>query len=232
MNILDRFFKLAGMVIAASLDLAVGSLIVAIVVNVFSVLGHHIIAPWYYYIIGALVGLFPDLDIFTSYNVMSGGVYQKKHHHEKIPHYPLLVLPAVFFAGGLLITMCNYASAPIFWLTVVESCLLWHYLHDSKWTGGHGINWLYPFSRIGIFNREDEYNKWLHGEILRPSFKTAVGVVFVAIIICVVVIQYTIQYSHSLLIGVALGSIILISVNAVWTLHGFCCRESHCRQKK
>jgi len=217
LNILGRFFKLAGMVIAASLDLAVGSLIVAVMVNVFNVLGYPIIAPWYYYIIGALVGLSPDLDIFTSYNVMSGVVYQKKHHHEKIPHYPLLILPAVFLMGGLLIILCKYASLPIFWVTAVVSCLLWHYLHDSKWTGGHGINWLYPFRSVGIFNREDEYNKWLHGEILQPSFKTAVGVVFASIIIGVVATQY----SSSLLMGITLTISVLISALATWMLHCF-----------
>lgn len=215
MKILDRFFKLAGMAIAASLDLAVGSFVVAITVTVFSVWGYNIIAPWYYYIIGALVGLSPDLDIFTSYNVMSGGVYQKKHHHEKIPHYPLLILPVIALIGGLLIILCNGDSLPIFWVIVVGSCLLWHYLHDSKWTGGHGINWLYPFSRVGIFNREDEYNKWLHGEILRPSFKTAIGVAGAGIIVGVVASQY----SHSLLIGFISALIVLISVIATWILH-------------
>lgn len=217
MKILDRFFKLAGMAIAASLDLAVGSFIVMIAVMTFGVLGHHIVAPWYYYVIGALVGLSPDLDIFTSYNVMSGGVYQKKHHHEKIPHYPLLILPAMALIGGLLIILCNGASLPIFWVIAVESCLSWHYLHDSKWTGGHGINWLYPFRSVGIFNREDEYNKWLHGEILQPSSKTAFGVVAAGFIVGVVASQH----SHSLLIGFTLTLIILISVIATWALHRF-----------
>lgn len=217
LKILDRFFKLAGMAIAASLDLAVGSFIVMMAVMTFGVLGHHIVAPWYYYVIGALVGLSPDLDIFTSYNVMSGGVYQKKHHHEKIPHYPLLILPAIALIGGLLIILCNVASLPIFWVIVVESCLLWHYLHDSKWTGGHGINWLYPFRSVGIFNREDEYNKWLHEEILRPSLKTTVGVAFAGIIIGVVASKY----SHSLEIGTEMTLTILISAVTIWILHHF-----------
>ena len=203
------------MVIAASLDLAVGSLVVAVLLKIFSVWGYSIVAPWYYYVIGALAALSPDLDIFTSYNVMSGDVYQKKHHHEKIPHYPLLVLPTVALIGGLLIFLCNGASILIFWSIVVEICLMWHYLHDSKWTGGHGINWLYPFRKVGIFNREDEYNKWLHGEILRPSGKTTIGLACAGIIIGVV----TGQYSHSLDMGMGLALTIFMLTIATWMLH-------------
>ncbi len=216
MKILDRFFKLAGIAIAASLDLAVGSLVVAALLKIFSVWGYSIVAPWYYYVIGALVALSPDVDIFTSYNVMSGDVYQKKHHHEKIPHYPLLVLPTVALIGGLLIFLCNSASIIlIFWPIVVEICLIWHYLHDSKWTGGHGINWLYPFRKVEILNREDEYNKWLHGEILKPSLKTAVGVSVAGIIVGIVASQY----SHSLEIGIQLTLTIIILTIATWKLH-------------
>ena len=140
---------------------------------------------------------------------------KKKHHHEKIPHYPLLILPIVLLIGVLLIILCNSAILPIFWVTIVESCLLWHYLHDSKWTGGHGINWLYPFCGVGIFNKEDEYNKWLHGEILRPSGKTAIGVSFAGVIIGVVASQY----SHSLEIGIQLTLTIIILTIATWKLH-------------
>ena len=80
---LNRFFKLAGIAIAASLDLAVRFACCSGIAENFSVWGYSIVAPWYYYVIGALVALSPDVDIFTSYNVMSGDVYQKKHHHEK-----------------------------------------------------------------------------------------------------------------------------------------------------
>ena len=220
MKILDRFFKLAGMVIAASLDLAVGSLIMAVMAAVFSVLGYQIIVPWHYYVIGALVALSPDLDVFTSYNVMSGDVYQKKHHHEKIPHYPLLILPMVLLIGIFFIILCKGAILPIFWVIAVESCLLWHYLHDSKWTGGYGINWLFPFRGLEILeilNREDEYNRWLHGEILKPSLKTAVGVLATGIIIGVVASQY----SHSLLAGAISTSVVLTLAVATWILHRF-----------
>ncbi len=127
-----RFWTFASLGFAGILDLAVGALIVHLLSGYFA---HPL--EWWQYIIGALLGASPDIDLFYAFFKK-----QASGHHEYLTHRPALGIPLATAVGWIL--------GGEFW--AVASCIgvFWHYLHDTEGFLGlaeGGLAWFWPFSR-------------------------------------------------------------------------------------
>lgn len=123
----------------ANLDFCLGGTLCALTFRLF---GEQ--ATWYQVIIGGLLALVPDLDVF----LIKTKKYQHYYHHYSPFHYPLLMLPIGFVASCLIMGLI--------WGTVTFVALLAHLIHDiCAKLGGVVIFW--PFSNkliniCGAFN--------------------------------------------------------------------------------
>lgn len=114
------------------LDLGIGIIITFLVTHLFGVT---------FDISTLLVGLcfvlIPDIDFLPHVFVNKGVNGTKWNIHRELTHYPILHLPVLL---TVLVLFGNFYG----FLYLVS--VLFHFVHDSLWTGW-GIKWLWPFSK-------------------------------------------------------------------------------------
>ena len=129
--------KLFGMGLSLFMDTGTGVIAVHTVSAVF---GRSI--EWYDYLIGIFFAVMPDSDMFIPLIVEFTGGDESDSSHKALPtHYPLFMVP---FIGGLALLV-----SPLFYGSLVVTCLLAHFFHDSwqSQENGPGVRWLAPFGK-------------------------------------------------------------------------------------
>ena len=181
-----RLYSLIGNALAAFLDFSAGVFVICLVALA---LGYR--ADPAAYIIGGILGMAPDFDVFYMF-------FKKKRvygdHHQFITHRPVfgIALSSLF---GLLL-------GGDFWVIAAPSCLFWHYLHDTEGFGGGGVAWFWPLSkqyyspfRIAspekslMGQNQDRHDNWLEATWLVPSKKSVTEIAIGSALLGIVAIN-------------------------------------------
>lgn len=138
-------------------DLAVGAGIVLVMALVHGT-G---MSPWWHLFIGSFIAFSPDLDLLLRLK----GQRFTGDHRDTFMHWPLpMLVGSAWIAGAI----GSFWDQGMYWAEVTFLCLLWHYVHDTKWLNpASDINWFAPF-----VNKEMPYmnhHEWRERYWLQPS---------------------------------------------------------------
>lgn len=130
MKIGNKLLFLLGAFLAGATDMAMGNFIAHLMIKIFNPQEHHL----FIYFFAITFALIPDIDA-----LMPNDHKKMLSDHRKWPHWPLLIIPLIFF-------IINFFS--FFYALLASLCLLAHYIHDSidLQENEGGIEWLAPLS--------------------------------------------------------------------------------------
>lgn len=195
------------------MDLGVGALIAVGLAKVFGLLPNSIFWSIGLLLVGAILGILPDLDI--AFRAMRGHRIDD-NHHKTLWHRPLWVLPPVALLG---IVVGGMFGHPYFGGTLAFVCVLYHYLHDTP----DGIAWFWPvvdrcFAPKGFFDWSEtpmeqpgNYDRWTNA-LLTPSPRYAAEILVAGVSMAFAINIATRSY----VVGTFLSTLGGLCATAVW----------------
>ncbi len=184
---------------AGFLDLTIGALIAYLMAKCYGQT-----APWWHLLIGALLGLLPDLDTFRM--MFNQGVQTARGDHRlTIMHRPLIMLPACMLLA--------YLVGGGYWAIIAGLCLAWHYAHDSAWLGSvSDIDWFWPITHRPL--PYIDHPVWRETFWLVPSKLAIIEIGLGIFILGFLVIFYTSPF-----VGIGVAVLLWIGAGGVWAIH-------------
>ncbi len=194
----EKLLALAADAMAVFLDLMVGALIA----YSFSHYWFGAPPPVWHLGVGAVLGFLPDLDAFRMF-FKKGVITATGDHRLSLMHRPLIMLPLCTFVASL----CGE-----YWAVMTFLCLLWHYVHDSRWLSVSDIAWFYPISNPELPYMD--HPVWRDMYWLRPSSMSLTEVMLGTAILTVLANHYA-----GLLASTVLVLTLWVGATLVWGLH-------------